>query len=234
MKCLACGYENPDDVNFCAKCGANLTNAVAPASSLDNTLPTPQLDASPLTPPQEPSYSPPPGPAYQQTHQPPYQQPSSQSYQQPTMPPSQAEIPPDGNTSGMGERYPVPDGIDRFSLVGCIPFGIFALANKVTVWGVIALVADFILAFIAFLILFVPLWVIAFIASLVCTIYICIKGRALAWQMRRFESLQMFEDTMRTWNIWGVIALVLSILTILITIPILFLPFAFSLLGLGL
>lgn len=127
-------------------------------------------------------------------------------------PPAAPAIPADGNTSGMGTGYPLPDGVDRFSFVGCIPFGIFALANKINVWGVIGLVAG--------ILLFIPTWVtplagldfLFWLAVIVYAVYICVAGRKLAWLNRRFDSQQQYHDTMATWNRWGIGCLVASIL----------------------
>lgn len=41
--------------------------------------------------------------------------------------------------------------------------------------------------------------------GLVVSIYLGIKGRELAWQNKRWESLEHFNRVQRKWSMWGVI-----------------------------
>lgn len=134
------------------------------------------------------------------------------------LPPVAPALPADGNTSGMSTGYPIPDGVDRFSFVGCIPFGIFALANKISAWGIIGLIAG--------ILLLLPTWItplagldfLFWLGTLVYSIYICVAGRKLAWLNRRFDSLEQYHDTMAIWNRWGIGCLVASILLYVLVI----------------
>ncbi|NPV46343.1 MAG: ribonuclease G [Armatimonadetes bacterium] len=42
-------------------------------------------------------------------------------------------------------------------------------------------------------------------------IWLGISGHKLAWQNRRFDSLQQFQETMKAWNLWGLIIFLVSI-----------------------
>lgn len=103
-------------------------------------------------------------------------------------------MPPDGNTSGMGEGYPVPPEASGWTFAGFVPFGLFSFNNGNSTWGLIGLL----------------LWFFGF--SIVYWIYIGITGRENAWRNRRFASRQEYMDTMRAWNNWGIGLLVASIL----------------------
>jgi hypothetical protein len=41
--------------------------------------------------------------------------------------------------------------------------------------------------------------------NLIVAIYLGIYGHKLAWQNRRFQSLHHFQETMKAWNLWGLI-----------------------------
>jgi hypothetical protein len=47
--------------------------------------------------------------------------------------------------------------------------------------------------------------------GLIVAIYLGISGHKLAWQKRRFESLQQFQETMKAWNLWGLIIFLVSL-----------------------
>jgi hypothetical protein len=95
----------------------------------------------------------------------------------------------DGNTSGMGPGYPVPQEAQGWTFAGFVPWALFAFFNGINTWGAIGLV----------------LWF--FGAYLVYSIYMGIKGKELAWQGRRFDSIEQFNETMKAWNTWGIIML---------------------------
>jgi hypothetical protein len=42
-------------------------------------------------------------------------------------------------------------------------------------------------------------------------IWLGISGHKLAWQNRRFDSLQQFQETMKAWNTWGLVIFLVNI-----------------------
>jgi hypothetical protein len=155
--------------------------------------PAPYVVPPPGTqPPPYPGYAPPPGAGYA----------ASPAYGY--------AMPPDGNTSGMGDTVPVPPQTQGWSFAGCIPFGLFGFLNGVMLWAGLGLAGS---------LLFQPLY-------LVYAIYMGIKGRELAWRSRRFDSLMQYEDTMRAWNNWGI-----GCLAALILGGLLYFIFAFAIFG---
>jgi len=42
-------------------------------------------------------------------------------------------------------------------------------------------------------------------------IWLGISGHKLAWQSRRFDSVQQYKETMKAWNMWGIIIFFVSI-----------------------
>lgn len=138
-------------------------------------------------------------------------QPQGQAYQPPPgypPPPGYGYyMPADGNTSGMGEGYPVPAEASGWTFAGFVPFGLFGFVNGSTLWGVLGLVG----------------YVIG-ILSIVYWIYIGVQGRELAWRNRRFDSLAQYTETMRVWNTWGLVLLAVG--AILLVLYILLIGFA--------
>lgn len=94
------------------------------------------------------------------------------------------------NTSGMGPAATVPAEIDRWN------WGAFLLN---WIWGI---GND---TFIA-LLMFVPF------ANLVMPFVLGAKGSAWAWRNKRWESVEAFKATQRKWAIWGLAAIVLTVL----------------------
>ena len=148
--------------------------------------PTFQLPPSP-PPPVQP-YGPTPG-QYQQQPYP------GQQYPAPAPPPSYPAygMPPGGNTSGMGQGYPVPPEASGWTFAGFIPYGLYSFFNGDTTWGVIGLVTSF-LGF-----------------GLIYSIYVGITGKESAWRNRRFNSVQEFQSTMSAWNGWGLGLLIVAV-----------------------
>jgi hypothetical protein len=135
----------------------------------------------PPAPPQQ--YQPPP-PQYQQYQPPP---PPGQYQAPPGYGPAQGYgMPPDGNTSGMGQGYPVPPQASGWTFAGFLPWGLFSFFNGDTTWGVIGLVGSFI-----------------GILGIVYAIMVGINGKESAWRNRRFNSIYEYEATMRSWSNWG-------------------------------
>lgn len=231
--CPRCDALNPPEAIFCASCGGqlrsalerdsgplNLSRSAAPTvarSGIDAPAPPPFI-APPPPPLPSASFAPSaPAPAAPVVPQP----ASRASYTSPSyaMPDHAAPPPPpynpghyapaayggapygaapygDVNTSGMGPGYPLPYQTQGWTFAGFVPFGLFAFVNGSVLWGVLY-------------------WLLSFFGvSLVYNIYVGIKGRELAWQSRRFDSLQQFEETMAAWNRWGIISLIASVLLI--------------------
>ncbi|MBN2083338.1 zinc ribbon domain-containing protein [bacterium] len=107
---------------------------------------------------------------------------------------------PDDNTSGWGAQKSIPDYIRGWSFVGFVPFGMFALYNGQQAWGV----AGILLTVLTF-----PFGFLAWPLMIGYAVYLGLKGRELAWHGRRFASAEEYEQTMRAWNIAGMISLVL-------------------------
>ena len=112
--------------------------------------------------------------------------------QQPHQPPSPAPAAP---VSGVATGW---------TFAGFIPFGIFALKNGIATWGWIGLACG-IACFIPVLNFF------GGIGAIVYAIYIGINGKQLAWQNRQFASEQQYAETMKAWNMWGIILLIVGI-----------------------
>jgi hypothetical protein len=165
----------------------------------------PTLPPKPTSPQQQPyqQYQQPNQPYQPQNYQPPqgqpqYGPPPSSGYNQGGYGQQQYGMPlygqpPDSNTSGMGAGYSEPMEASGWTFAGCVPFGIYAFVMGNVLWGVIGLVTQFSGLY------------------LIYAIYIGIQGKKLAWQSRRFDSVQQFGETQRTWNIAGVILLVIGI-----------------------
>jgi hypothetical protein len=94
-----------------------------------------------------------------------------------------------GNTSGLGDGYPAPPEAEGWSFGSFVPFGLFSFVNGNSLWGILWWVLN------------------VFSLSLVYIIYVGITGKKQAWQGRRFDSVQQFQETMRAWNFWGIICL---------------------------
>lgn len=106
-----------------------------------------------------------------------------------------------GNTSGMGEGYPAPTEAEGWTFAGFIPWGLFSFVNGNMLWGILW-------------------WVLSFFSlSIVYWIVVGINGKKQAWQGRRFDNVQQFQETMGAWNTWGIISLIAGIvMTVIIGI----------------
>lgn len=95
------------------------------------------------------------------------------------------------NTSGTGPAAAVPPEVEAmgWSWGGFGLNWIWAIANKTWI-GLLALIPC---------------------VNIVIAIWLGISGHKLAWQNRRFESLQQFQETMKAWNLWGLIIFLVSI-----------------------
>src|SRR5207253_1270461 len=105
--------------------------ARAAYDSLHGAVPNPAPAPAPPTPPPPPpqAYAPPPVAGY-----PPPQgyPPPASGYPAQYAPPQGYGVyalPPDGNTSGMGDSYPVPDEARGWTFAGFVPWGLFSFIN---------------------------------------------------------------------------------------------------------
>ena len=206
MLCPQCGRANVTEARFCASCGVEMDSArrAQPAG-----LPAQR----PL-----PSRPPPPGssqrpPAQQSWRQPPaqqgWQQPSAQqSWQQPTEPSWQQyyspyAMPDPQNTSGAGPQAIAPLEAQGWTFAGCVPFGLFGFFNGMVGWGLVGLSGA----------------VIPYIGCITVPLYffnIGLNGKRLAWQSRRFESVEQYRRTMSDWSVWGTALFVIDLVLLLI------------------
>ncbi|MBN2081648.1 zinc ribbon domain-containing protein [bacterium] len=88
-----------------------------------------------------------------------------------------------------------PASATGWTFAGFVPFGIFAFLNGNTMMGVVGLAVNLLLG---------PLYI-------AYAIYIGIAGRKLAWENRQFSSVEEFEGTMKSWNMWGIILLIVGV-----------------------
>jgi len=85
------------------------------------------------------------------------------------------------NTSGMGKGHPIPEGVKGWSWGAFLLNWIWAIGNKTYIG----------------LLCFVP-----YVGSVVA-IWLGVKGRELAWQNKRWESLEHFNQVQRRWSMWA-------------------------------
>lgn len=104
----------------------------------------------------------------------------------------------DGNTSGLGNLYPVPPEIPGWSWGAFCLNWIWAGRNRVP-FGLMAIIP-----FVGF-----------FIA-----IVLGLKGREWAWQNRRWDSVEHFNRAQRRWSIWGICLLSIPLIGIMAAIAI--------------
>lgn len=87
------------------------------------------------------------------------------------------------NNSGQGKVAALPEGIKGWSWGAFLLSWIWAIGNKTWI-GVLAIVP-----YIGFLF----------------SIYLGIKGRELAWQNKRWDSIEHFQNVQKKWSFWGVL-----------------------------
>jgi len=98
----------------------------------------------------------------------------------------------DGNTSGMGKMYPVPEEVKGWSWGAFFLNWIWAIGNQTWI-GLLALVPY-----------------LGFIVAII----LGVKGREWAWQNKRWDSVEHFNRVQRQWSTWGVCLLSIPILGI--------------------
>jgi len=96
------------------------------------------------------------------------------------------------NTSGQGELATVPEEVKGWS------WGAFVLT---WIWGIFNSVWIALLCFIPFF-------------SLVWAIVLGIKGNEWAWRNKKWDSIEHFKSTQRSWNIAGIVVFAISIVAI--------------------
>lgn len=106
--------------------------------------------------------------------------------------PEPAPTPPTQATQSVSTAHgingPMPDELRRWS---------WAAFLMTWLWGISHNVWISLLSFVPFVNLFI--W-----------IYLGIKGNELAWQNRKFESVQQFHEVQKKWTQWGVGLLIVS------------------------
>ena len=98
------------------------------------------------------------------------------------------EVTPE-NTSGQGELATVPEEVKGWS------WGAFVLT---WIWGIFNSVWISLLCLIPFF-------------SLVWAIVLGIKGNEWAWRNKKWDSIEHFKSTQRSWNIAGIVLFAISI-----------------------
>lgn len=96
----------------------------------------------------------------------------------------------DGNTSG-DPNAPVPAEVEQMGW----SWGGFGLN---WIWGIGNKVNIALLALIPCVNIGIAIW-------------LGIAGHKMAWQNRRFDSMQQYKDTMKAWNMWGIIIFCFSV-----------------------
>lgn len=94
-------------------------------------------------------------------------------------------------TNNSGSDGPVPPDVEAMGW----SWGAFGIT---WIWGIGNQVYIALLALIPFV-------------NLVVSIYLGVVGHKLAWQKRRFASLQQYQETMRAWNAWGLGVFIFSV-----------------------
>ncbi|MAD03342.1 hypothetical protein NQS96_09950 [Pseudoalteromonas shioyasakiensis] len=87
------------------------------------------------------------------------------------------------NNSGQGKVDNLPEGIKGFSWGAFLLSWIWAIGNSTWI-GLLALVPY-----------------VGFIVS----IYLGFKGREMAWQNKRWDSVEHFQRVQKQWSFWGVL-----------------------------
>jgi hypothetical protein len=99
------------------------------------------------------------------------------------------------NTSGMGGPVPIEIRMMRWNWGGfCLPF-LWMLNHGMIGWGIC---------------LFVVQWIpfVGMGAGLIASIALGASGNEIAWQRRRFSSLDEFRAVEKAWTTWGISLLV--------------------------
>lgn len=95
---------------------------------------------------------------------------------------------PGQNTSGMGSQAVVPDGVRGWNWGASLLSWIWAIGNNTWI-GLLALIPY---------------------VGLVMSIILGVKGNEWAWRNKRWNSVEHFRKTQRTWAWWGLGVFLLS------------------------
>lgn len=181
---------------------ASVSLAAAPAPPSAPQFATPP-DSAPMPSAQNPEAplagTPPTQPGWRQS-------PAPQGWQQPPMQPGvwpppaydqNPQFPPyagDENTSGTLGPIPYSADIQKWSWGGFGLSWIWLIAHNMVGWAVLLLVCSCIPG-----------------AALGAAIYLGISGNRLAWQNRRFESVDHFKTVQKIWGQWAIGILIAAI-----------------------
>ncbi|SFG35404.1 hypothetical protein SAMN05518865_11151 [Duganella sp. CF458] len=97
-----------------------------------------------------------------------------------------------GNSSGLGNMYPVPAEVPGWSWGAFTLNWIWAIGNR-TWFGLMALIPY---------------------VGLIIAIVLGVKGREWAWQNKRWDSVEHFNRVQRRWSIWGLCLMIIPLLGI--------------------
>jgi hypothetical protein len=106
------------------------------------------------------------------------------------------------NTSGQGESAIVPEEVKGWN------WGAFVLT---WIWGICN---DVLIALLCFIPVFGIAW--AFVLG--------VKGNEWAWQHKKWDSIEHFKSTQRSWNTAGIIIFAISIAILVAIIPTVLIP----------
>ena len=110
------------------------------------------------------------------------------------------------NSSGQGKSAIVPDEIRGWNW-GASLFGwIWAIGNNkydMAAYGLAVAIFSFVLG---------PL---GWLAQLVIAIILGVKGNKWAWQSKKWNSIEHFRKTQKTWTRWGIVASILDFILLL-------------------
>ena len=106
------------------------------------------------------------------------------------------------NTSGQGESAAVPEEVKGWN------WGAFVLT---WIWGIFNSVW---IAFLCFIPFFCLVW--AFVLG--------VKGNEWAWRNKKWDSIEHFKNTQRSWDIAGIIIFAISMVALVVIIPTLLIP----------
>lgn len=206
---LKTGWRDEDAHRVLQASGAQRPSGPPAGSAQPLKRPPPEIEYPPVSAPPAgvaPVSKPlrPPAAVAKSQPLPPVQQPypSGPAYPSPATP-RPREHPSRSAENNSGTGGPAPS--DVRAMGWC--WGAFGLT---LIWGLSNKVYISLLALTGF----IPF--VGWIVQLGVAIYLGISGHELAWQNRRFDSLQQFQDTMRAWNAWGlglfILGLVLGVI----------------------
>lgn len=112
------------------------------------------------------------------------------------------------NNSGQGADTVVPDCVAKH-----FNWGAFGLN---WIWGIFNKTYITFVIFATVLICWIPF--VGVLAALGLSIWFGIKGNEWAWRNKHFESVEKFHEYQKKWAFWGILMLVLSVISTLLFI----------------